>query len=172
MTRAQTDLDELVEHWTLVKDEQALVAGKRGATRLGFIVLWKFSTQNGRFPRGRFELSGEAVEFVARQVRLELLARCRTESIERVVAPAAGADQDDDGSAIAYGKGGEIASNRRDEQEGADPLAPFDRRGPTPLFWSRVRPYGEVNLDMYSRLGLASATVPGPRAATPAPRVV
>ncbi|QSY49741.1 MULTISPECIES: hypothetical protein [Streptomyces] len=33
------DLDELVEHWTLLKDEQALVSGKRGATRLGFAVL-------------------------------------------------------------------------------------------------------------------------------------
>jgi hypothetical protein len=29
------ELDELVEHWTLLDDELALVAGKRGATRLG-----------------------------------------------------------------------------------------------------------------------------------------
>jgi len=28
-------LDELVEHWTELEDERALVAGKRGATRLG-----------------------------------------------------------------------------------------------------------------------------------------
>jgi hypothetical protein len=27
------DLDELVEQWTLLDDEQALIAGKRGATR-------------------------------------------------------------------------------------------------------------------------------------------
>ncbi|WP_409125317.1 DUF4158 domain-containing protein [Streptomyces caniscabiei] len=39
------DLDELVEHWTLLKDEQALVSGKRGATRLCFAVLLKFYTQ-------------------------------------------------------------------------------------------------------------------------------
>lgn len=32
-------------------------------------MLLKFSTQYGRFPRGRFELSGEAVEFVARRVQ-------------------------------------------------------------------------------------------------------
>lgn len=64
------DVDELVEHWTLLKDEQALVAGKRGATRLGFAVLLKFYTQYGRFPRGRFELPVEAVEFVARQVQV------------------------------------------------------------------------------------------------------
>jgi hypothetical protein len=29
------DLDELVEHWTLLDDEQALIAGKRGPARLG-----------------------------------------------------------------------------------------------------------------------------------------
>ncbi|WP_344604764.1 Tn3 family transposase [Streptomyces glaucus] len=96
-------------------------------------------------------------------------------------------------SVIAYGKGGEIASNRRDEQEvfvlcvrilqpalvyvntlmlqdilgepeWADLLTPADRRGLTPLFWSHVRPYGEVNLDMDARLHLAAASVPGPRA--------
>lgn len=34
------------------------------------------------------------------------------------------------------------------EPEWADLLTPADRRGLTPLFWSHVRPYGEVNLDM------------------------
>ncbi|MEV7616175.1 Tn3 family transposase [Streptomyces sp. NPDC089799] len=96
-------------------------------------------------------------------------------------------------SVIAYGKGGEIASNRRDEQqmfvlclhtlqsalvfvntlmlqdilgepEWAGLPTPADRRGLTPLFWSHVRPYGEVNLDMGARLNLAAASVPGPRA--------
>jgi len=33
------DLDELVDHWTLLKDERELVAGKRGPTRLGFALL-------------------------------------------------------------------------------------------------------------------------------------
>lgn len=46
------------------------MSGKRGATRLGFAVLLKFYTQYGRFPRGRFELSGEAVEFAVRQVQV------------------------------------------------------------------------------------------------------
>ncbi|MFF7183565.1 DUF4158 domain-containing protein [Streptomyces sp. NPDC008121] len=67
MARTPLDLDELVEHWTLL---QVLVSGKRGATRMGFAVLLKFYTQYGRFPRGRAELPGEAVEFVARQVQV------------------------------------------------------------------------------------------------------
>jgi TnpA family transposase len=78
---------------------------------------------------------------------------------------------------IFFGKGGDIATNRRDEQElsvlclrilqaalvyvntlmvqdvltdqaWADRLTSEDRRGLTPLFWAHVAPYGEVRLDM------------------------
>jgi len=62
------ELDELVEHWTLLVDEQELIAGKRGSTRLGFALLLKFYVRLGRFPRGRSELPDEAVVFVAKQV--------------------------------------------------------------------------------------------------------
>jgi len=55
-------VDELVEHWTVLEDEQQLVAGKRGATRLGFALLLQFYTRLGRFPRGRSELPQEAVD--------------------------------------------------------------------------------------------------------------
>ncbi|MFJ8825462.1 hypothetical protein ACIREE_27260 [Streptomyces sp. NPDC102467] len=48
------------------------------------------------------------------------------------------------------------------------PLTPADRRGPTPLFWSPVRPYGGVDLGMDACPYLAVATVPGPH--TPAAR--
>jgi hypothetical protein len=66
----RVDLDELVEHWTLLDDERELVAGKRGATRLGFALILKFYTRHGRFPAGRSELPGEAVAFVAKQVKV------------------------------------------------------------------------------------------------------
>lgn len=62
------ELDELVEHWTLLVDEQELIAGKRGSTRLGFALSLKFYVRLGRFPRGRSELPDEAVAFVAKQV--------------------------------------------------------------------------------------------------------
>jgi hypothetical protein len=64
----RVDLDELVDHWTLLKDERELIAGKRGPTRLGFAVMLKFYARAGRFPRGRAELDDNAVAFVARQV--------------------------------------------------------------------------------------------------------
>ena len=63
-------LDELVERWTVLADDQDLIAGKRGPTRLGFALLLKFFTQYGRFPEGRSELPDEAVGFVARQVKV------------------------------------------------------------------------------------------------------
>jgi hypothetical protein len=64
------ELDELVEKWTLLDDEQGLVAGKRGATRLGFVLLLKFYIQHGQFPRGRGALPDDAVRFVADQVKV------------------------------------------------------------------------------------------------------
>ncbi|MEU8804793.1 Tn3 family transposase [Spirillospora sp. NPDC048819] len=85
---------------------------------------------------------------------------------------------------VHYGKGGEISTNRREEvemsalclrilqtslvyvntlmlqdvlaePEWANRLTPADRRGLTPLSWTHVRPYGEVRLDLESRLNLA-----------------
>jgi hypothetical protein len=38
------------------------------------------------------------------------------------------------------------------EEEWASLLGAADRRGLTPLFWQHVRPYGEVRLNMGSRL--------------------
>lgn len=49
------------------------------------------------------------------------------------------------------------------EPEWAELLTPADRRGLTPMFWFHVRPYGEVNLDMGTRLRLAAATLRRPR---------
>jgi TnpA family transposase len=70
MTRSPLHIDELVEHWTILDEERDLIAGKRGATRLAFGILLKFYTQYGRFPRGRSELPEEAVEHVAKQVKV------------------------------------------------------------------------------------------------------
>ena len=62
------ELDEFVEHFTLLPDEVARLRNKSGPTRLGFALLLKFFTHRGRFPAGRWELADEVVEFVAKQV--------------------------------------------------------------------------------------------------------
>jgi TnpA family transposase len=84
-------------------------------------------------------------------------------------------------SIIYFGKGGDILANRRDEQklsvlclrvlqaavvylntlmiqdvldEGLTELSADDLRGLTPLFWTNIAPYGEVRLNMSTRLAL------------------
>jgi hypothetical protein len=64
----ELDPDELIDRWTLLGDELNLVAGKRGATKLGFALLLRFYTERGQFPRGRGEIPNAAVDYVARQV--------------------------------------------------------------------------------------------------------
>ena len=73
------DLDELVERFTLLPDELALLRNKTGATRLGFAMLLKHLIWKGQFPRGPSDLPDERR---ANQVRLELLTRWRREQIE------------------------------------------------------------------------------------------
>src|SRR5438128_11804310 len=87
---------------------------------------------------------------------------------------------------ILYGKGGEFASNRLEDQELAmlslhllqvslvyintlmiqqvlaepawqDRLTAADLRALTPLLWAHVNPYGTFALDMHTRLPLAQA---------------
>jgi hypothetical protein len=60
--------DELAVHWTLLPSEQVLLSNKSGATRLGFAVLLKFFQSEGSFPRSLQEISGTAVEYLARQI--------------------------------------------------------------------------------------------------------
>jgi Tn3 transposase DDE domain len=43
------------------------------------------------------------------------------------------------------------------EPDWDDVLTPEDQRGLTPLFWSHVPPYGEVKLNMTSRLPLSTS---------------
>jgi hypothetical protein len=64
----QPELDELVEHFTLLSDDVALLRNKSGATRLGFALILKHFIMAGRFPTGRAELASETVDFVAKQV--------------------------------------------------------------------------------------------------------
>jgi len=118
--------------------------------------------------------------FVARYLRSRELQREITEGLN-VVEAFNGAN-----SILYYGKGGEIASNRAEEQEmtvmclwilqaalvyvntlmlqdvlaedqWTQLLTPEDRRGLTPLFWQHVLPYGEVKFDMTARPSIRTA---------------
>lgn len=60
--------DELVEHWTLLPNDLALLANKAGATRLGFAVLLKAFQYDSRFPEHKGDVPGAVVAHVAKQV--------------------------------------------------------------------------------------------------------
>jgi TnpA family transposase len=119
--------------------------------------------------------------FVARYLRDRDLQREINEGLNVVESWNGG------NSVIFFGKGGDIASNRRDEQElsvlclrvlqsalvyvntlmvqdvladaeWADRMTDVDHRGLTPLFWTHVAPYGEVRLNMDRRLSLRAET--------------
>ncbi len=66
------DVDELIEFWTLLDEDRALLARRRGATALGFAVLLKHYSRHGRFPRGRSDVADdEAIAFIAGQLGVD-----------------------------------------------------------------------------------------------------
>ena len=78
--------EELIECWTLLETDWALVANKAGPTRLGFAVMLKFFELEGRFPRHAGEVPQAPLEYVAAQVNMPAAAfgehRCSGRTIE------------------------------------------------------------------------------------------
>ncbi|MEI4832541.1 DUF4158 domain-containing protein [Bacillus sp. FJAT-53711] len=56
------NLDELIDHFTIVSVEKDLIGNKTGASRLGLAVLLKYFQQKARFPIKKKE--GEIVKLV------------------------------------------------------------------------------------------------------------
>jgi TnpA family transposase len=144
-------------------------------------ILRRFMRTNAQHPTYQAMIeTGRAQKtvFVARYLRDRQLQRSVNDGLNVVESWNRG------NSVFFYGKGGDIASNRRDEQELSvlclrilqtslvyvntlmiqdtliDPawsqrFTSADRRGLTPLFWSHVAPYGEVRLNMARRLELS-----------------
>lgn len=56
---------ELAEHFTLLPQEQALLAHRRGINQLGIAVLLKYFQWEGRFPTATQEIPQAAVQHLA-----------------------------------------------------------------------------------------------------------
>lgn len=69
--RREWSLEDLIDAWTLVDADRELIANKYGPTKLGFAVILKYFEIEGRFPRHAGEVPPAAVEFVARQVKVD-----------------------------------------------------------------------------------------------------
>ncbi|CAM5321284.1 DUF4158 domain-containing protein [Streptomyces abikoensis] len=68
--RQEWSPEEVVECWTLVDGDWALVVNKAGATRLGFCLMLKFFELEGRFPEFVEEIPQPAVDYVAELVKV------------------------------------------------------------------------------------------------------
>ncbi|MGA7954423.1 MAG: Tn3 family transposase [Gloeobacterales cyanobacterium] len=62
------EVSELIEYWTLLPDEEALLGNKTGANRLGFAVLLKFFQLEVRFPQQNSDVPKPIVAHLAKQV--------------------------------------------------------------------------------------------------------
>src|SRR5260370_6528473 len=69
--KRQWDIEELIEHFTLVKKDLDLLANKSGPTRLGFALLLKCFQLEGRFPHAKHEIPKDVVNYVAHQLKLD-----------------------------------------------------------------------------------------------------
>lgn len=173
--------------WTLIRRHYDRMVKYATALRFGTAdaesILRRFSRgSSGGAPmnptyRALAEL-GKAVRtvFLCRYLREEALRREIHEGLNTIESWNAA------NAFVFYGKGGEIATNRLEEQEVSvlalhllqmalvyvntlmiqrvleEPawrgrLAPEDRRGLTPLIFSHVNPYGTFELDMDQRIG-------------------
>ena len=68
--RPEWDPEQLIDCWTLVEVDWALVANKSGPTRLGFAALLKFFEVEGRFPRHAGEVPKPALAYLAGQLKV------------------------------------------------------------------------------------------------------
>ncbi len=172
--------------WDLIAQQYDQMIKYATAIRVGTAsteaILRRFTRANNTHPTYQAMLEvGRAQKtiFVARYLRVRELQREINDGLN-VMESWNGAN-----SVIHYGRSGEFATNRRDEQEmGAialhilqaalvyvntlmiqdvlaeptwvDVLTDEDLRGLTPLFWTHMSPYGVFRLQMDQRLALAN----------------
>lgn len=155
----------------------------RSGTASTEAILRRFTKANAIHPTYQAMIeTGRAQKtlFVARYLRDRDLQREINAGLNVVESWNGGND------VIFFGRGGDLTTNRREEQElsvlclrvlqsalvyvntlmvqevladdeWADRMTDVDHRGLTPLFWTHVKPYGEVRLNMARRLSLGQA---------------
>lgn len=85
--KRQWEPEELVEHFTLLPDEWALLPDKNPVNQLGFAVLFKFFQLEARFPTAKQEVSKLVTSYIAQQLgvspKLQQQYQWRGRTIER-----------------------------------------------------------------------------------------
>ncbi|MGB7522262.1 MAG: Tn3 family transposase [Spirulinaceae cyanobacterium] len=62
--------EELIEHWTLIPTELALLTNRTATNRLGIALLLKFFQYEGRFPTSRIEVPKDVIRYVAQLLKV------------------------------------------------------------------------------------------------------
>lgn len=62
------EIDELIEHFTILPNEMKLIENKTGETKIGFAVLLKFFQNEARFPTHKHEVPKVVVSYIAKQI--------------------------------------------------------------------------------------------------------
>ena len=62
------ELDELIEHFTLIPQEMRLIGTKTGEIRLGFAVMLKYFQYEGQFPTQKNQIPLVVVDYIAKQI--------------------------------------------------------------------------------------------------------
>lgn len=65
------ELDELIEHFTILPNEMKLVENKLAENKIGFAVLLKFFQNEARFPTHKFEVPKAVISYIAKQIFCE-----------------------------------------------------------------------------------------------------
>ena len=64
------EIDELIEHWTILSNELALLGNKTGVTRLGFAVFLKYFQLYAHFPPAQPDIPSVIINHIASQVNV------------------------------------------------------------------------------------------------------
>ncbi|HEU5379294.1 MAG TPA: DUF4158 domain-containing protein [Ktedonobacteraceae bacterium] len=69
--KRQWDIEELIEHFTLIEEDKDVLENKTGATLLGCALLLKCFEYEGHFPSAKYEIPKSIVDYIARQLKVD-----------------------------------------------------------------------------------------------------
>jgi len=75
--KRQWESEELIEHFTLVKEDLSIFGNKTGSSRLGCALLLKYFQYEGHFPTDRHDIPKPVVDYIARQLKLDTVLFAR-----------------------------------------------------------------------------------------------
>lgn len=64
------ELEDLIDHFTIILNEIPLIGSKTQETKLGFAVLLKFFQYEARFPNSKNEIPKVVVQYIAKQIEV------------------------------------------------------------------------------------------------------